>query len=482
MIKKGSLVQVDIESVAYKGKGLCRIDGMVLFVPGTLPGDKVEVRITKKKKNYAEGIVTQLLKSSDIRISPVCRHAGFCGGCTWQHATVEAQREFKSQQVREAVAHTAGLDPSIVKQILPCEDSLGYRNKMEYSFGPRKWLTPDEIASGVEFPKDSVYAGLHAPGRFDKIMDLEECFLQPSPSFQLLNMIKTWMIEQGVSAYDPVAHEGFMRHLVVRNSPKTGQWMVNIVTNGQNDEIFSALTQRLLEHHPSLTTILFTVNDTRSPVSYGKKEMITHGEGKILEELGHLKYWIRPQTFFQTNTKQAEVLFTTTREFVLQGSSTKNRDQARLLDLYCGVGSITLSMHDLFKECTGVEIVEESVLYAAENAQLNGITNCRFVSGDSSQILTHDFLSDQVFPGGIRPEDVLITDPPRAGMHPEVIRQILASGIHRVVYISCDPITMARDLGMLKDRYDVQVIQPVDMFPQTYHIENVSLLTLRSDS
>lgn len=481
MIKKGNLIQVEIESVAYKGKGLCKVDGMVLFVACTLPGDQVEVRIIKKKKSYAEGIVVKRIKDSEKRVPLACTHAEYCGGCTWQHASIEAQRVFKTRQVKEAVAHTAGINPSIVRDIIPCDQDLGYRNKMEYSFGPRKWLTPDEISSGAEFSKDGVYAGLHAPGRFDKIMDLSECHLQPPPSFELLNTIRSWMIEHGVSAYDPIDHRGFMRHLVVRNSPKTRQWMVNLITNGEDNDLYTSLTTHLLQTYPTISTLLFTVNDTRSPVSYGKKEIILHGDGKILEELGNLKFWIRPQTFFQTNTLQAEKLFSTARDFILNDHSEFNRERARLLDLYCGVGSITLTMHDLFSHCTGVELIEESVVYARENAQLNHISNCTFVSGDSSKILKPDFLTEHAFPGGIRPEDVLITDPPRSGMHPEVIQQICNSGIHKIIYISCDPITMARDLGLLKDTYDVHVIQPVDMFPQTYHIENVSCLTLKSN-
>ncbi len=480
MIKKGSQIQVEIERVAYKGKGVCRVDGMVLFVPGTLPGDNVEVRIIKKKKNYAEGIVVQRIKNSNQRTTPLCQHAGFCGGCTWQHATLDAQRSFKTEQVRDVMVHTAGLNPSVVRDIIACDKALGYRNKMEYSFGPRKWLTPDEIHSGVEFPKDGFYAGLHAPGRFDKIMDLQECHLQDSHSYSILATVRSWMTKRGITAYDPVTHQGFLRHLVIRNSPKTNQWMVNLITNGENDEIFYELTEHLVGQFPIITTLLYTVNDTRSPVSYGKREIITHGNGKILEQLGQYKYWIRPQTFFQTNTLQAEKLFNTAREFLLLTHHENNNQSARLLDLYCGVGSITLTMHDLFKECTGVELVEESVEYARENAQLNEIINCTFVAGDSSKILTEDFLLKHAFPGGIQPNDVLITDPPRAGMHPDVIQQLLGSGLHKILYISCDPVTLARDLGMLKERYDVQIIQPVDMFPQTYHIENVTLLSLKA--
>lgn len=483
MIKKGSIVQLEIEGVAYKGKGIARIEGMVVFVPGSLPGDIANVRIQKKKKNYAEGVVTQRVKNSPFRVTPICSHAEVCGGCTWQHAEIEAQRTFKTQQVKEAIAHTGGLSPDIVREIIECDVSLGYRNKMEYSFGSRKWMTAEEIASGVSFPTDGIYAGLHAPGRFDKILDLTECYLQPDPSFSLLKTVKSWMIQHQVTAYDPIQHTGFMRNLVVRNSPKTSQWMVNVVTNGENEQLFDSLTHSLLSAFPFLTTVLFTNNDTRSPVAYGKPEIVTHGDGKILEKLEDLSFWIRPQTFFQTNTLQAEKLFRIAREAILsQRSGNDQMERARLLDLYCGVGSITLSMHDLFEQCTGVELVEESVAFAKENAQLNQITNCEFMAGDSREIVSAEFLNTKAFPGGIRPEDVLITDPPRAGMHPFVVQQILECGIQLVVYISCDPITLARDLGMLKQKYDVLFVQPVDMFPNTYHIENVTLLKRKPDA
>jgi 23S rRNA (uracil1939-C5)-methyltransferase len=258
-----------------------------------------------------------------------------CGGCTWQHAEIEAQRTFKTQQVKEAVAHTGGLSPDIVRKIIECDVSLGYRNKMEYSFGSRKWMTAEEIASGVSFPTDGIYAGLHAPGRFDKILDLTECHLQPDPSFALLKTVKSWMIQHQVTAYDPVQHTGFMRNLVVRNSPKTSQWMVNVVTNGENEKLFDSLTHSLLSEFPFLTTVLFTINDTRSPVAYGKPEIVTHGDGKILEKLEDLSFWIRPQTFFQTNTLQAETLFRIAREAILsQRSANDQMERSRLLDLY----------------------------------------------------------------------------------------------------------------------------------------------------
>lgn len=481
MVKKGSTIQVEIEGVAYKGKGISRVDGMVIFVPGTLPGDIVDVRITKKKKNYAEAIVIQRVKDSKQRITPFCSHAETCGGCTWQHADLAAQRKFKTEHVKEAIIHNSGLESDCVREIIGCEHTLGYRNKMEYSFGSRKWLTPQEIASGISFPRDGIYAGLHAPGRFDKILDLTECHLQPSPSFEILISVKRWMMQNKITAYDPLNHSGFMRNLVVRNSPKTSQWMINLITNGEDLQLFESLTHSLLEEFPLLTTILFTINDTRSPVAYGKREIVTHGEGKILEKLEDLSFWIRPQTFFQTNTLQAEKLFQVAHDAILsQRATSKRKSFGRCLDLYCGVGSITLSMHDLFERCIGVELVEESVIYARENAQLNGIMNCEFIAGDSSKVVSSDFLNTVAFPGGIQADDVLITDPPRAGMHPSVVQQILESGIKLMVYISCDPITLARDLGMLKEQYDVLFVQPVDMFPQTYHIENVTLLKRKS--
>lgn len=468
-VRKGNVLDLEIERVAFGGKGVARRDGYVIFVGGALPGDLVRVRITRRKSSFAEAVVLQMLRPSDERVEPVCRHASVCGGCTWQALPYRRQTEVKRDLVMEAVERIGGLDPTLVEPVVSCDRELGYRNKMEYSFGTRRWLTPEEIASDRTFPTDGFHGGLHAPGRFDKILNLQECHLQEPVSFALLDFVRTWCRERDIEAYDPYRHSGFMRNLMVRTSRATGEVMVNAVCNGEDQEVFLALTEDLIKAFGQVSTVVFNINSTRSPVARGEYEIVTHGEGWITERLHGISFRIRSNTFFQTNSSQAERLFDAVRTAI-----PEHARGGLLLDLYCGVGTAALLLSDRFERCLGLELSPESVAFARENAQLNGIEGCEFLAGDVLDSITADGVREFGVP------DVVVTDPPRAGMHPGVVDALLELAAPVLIYVSCDPTTLARDLKKLGDRYEIGPIQPVDMFPQTYHIETVTRLTLKS--
>jgi len=463
-LKKGSVVELEIESTAFKGKGIAKVNGLAVFVPGTAPGDKVKAMITRKKKSFREAKVIELIKPSPIRVEPPCSHADTCGGCTWQHIPYANQIQFKEQHVRDHITRIAGLDESIVQPIIGCEKSLYYRNKMEYSFGKRRWLTDAEIKKN-EFVDDTGFAaGLHAPGRYDKILDLNECHLQDPISFMLLDTVRNFCLQNNVPAFDTHKNEGFMRHLVVRTSGHTDDLMVNIVTFRNEPEIIRKLTDILLESFPQITTIVNNVNDQTNPTAIGRFENVIHGPGYITDKIGSHSFKIHANAFFQTNTHQAEKLYTVARQYAELDNG------GHLFDLYCGVGTLSLFMADKADKVTGIEIVDVAVENANFNAKENRVDNAEFVLGDMKDTFNDAFLEKYGMP------DCVITDPPRSGMHPDVVQQLCSLDVSRLVYVSCNPSTMARDLKILKEFYDVEKVQPVDMFPQTYHIEAVAKL------
>jgi 23S rRNA (uracil1939-C5)-methyltransferase len=464
-LKKGHTVELTIESTAFKGKGVARHDGIAVFVPGTAPGDVVKARITKKKKKYREAKVLELLKPSSLRIQPKCSHAPVCGGCTWQHLPYPEQLAIKEQHVRDHMERIAGLDPDIVQPIIGCDREFYYRNKMEYSFAKRRWLTDEEIRRD-EYVDDKGFAGgLHAPGRFDKILNLNECHLQDPISYKILDFVRNYCIEHGIPAFDTFNNEGFMRHLVIRNAHFTDDLMVNLVTFEDDPERIGKLADALLEQFPSITTIINNVNDQPNPTATGRFERILHGTGYIVDQIGNHSFKIHANAFFQTNTRQAEQLYSVARNYAGIDNG------GHLFDLYCGVGTLSLFMADLADRVTGIEIVDVAVKNARFNAEENGVTNAEFVLGDMKDTFNDEFMAQNGRP------DCVITDPPRAGMHPDVVQQLAGLDVPRLVYVSCNPSTMARDLEILKEHYRVEEVQPVDMFPQTYHIEAVAKLT-----
>lgn len=467
-LKKGQEVELEIIDAAFKGKGLAKVDGLAVFVPNTTPGDKVKARIIKKKKKYREAKLLEILEPSPHRIEPKCRHANVCGGCSWQHIPYAKQLEYKSQQVRDHIERIGGLEGSIVKKGVGSEQEFYYRNKMEYSISARRWLTEEEIRSD-EFVDDSAFAaGLHAPGRFDKILNLKECHLQVPESFQILDFVRGYCIKHGITPYDTFEDSGFMRHVMIRNSFHTDDFMVNLVTFQDDQEIMKKLTSALLDEFPFITTVVNNVNDTKSPTAVGRYEHILHGPGYIVDNIGEFSFKIHPNAFFQTNTQQAETLYEIARSY----AELKEGDV--VYDLYCGVGTLSLFMSGPAKQVVGIELVDVAVENARFNAKENGVENVSFIKGDMKDVFTQKVVDEFGAP------NVLITDPPRAGMHPDVVERLCELKVPRIVYVSCNSSTMARDLKELSKVYEVEEVQPVDMFPQTYHIEAVAKLKLKA--
>lgn len=466
-LKKGEEVTLEIESAAFRGKGVAKVDGLAVFVYGTAPGDVVKARIIKKKKNYREAKLLEVLEPSKDRIEPKCQHANVCGGCSWQHVPYAKQLEYKGQQVADHITRLGGLSDTIIHPAMGSESEFYYRNKMEYSFSNRRWLTREEI-NRDEFVDDSGFAaGMHAPGRFDKILNLNECHLQRKESFEILDFVRNYCIQHDIPPFDAMKHEGFMRHLMIRNSFHTDDFMVNLVTYQDDQELIKKLSDELLEKFPIITTIVNNINDTKSPTSIGRIEKVIHGPGYIVDKIGDHTFKIHPNAFFQTNTAQAERLYETAREFA------DLKDGEIVYDLYCGVGTLSLFMSQKVEKVLGIELVDVAVQNAKFNAKENNIGNVSFIKGDMKDVFTQEMVDKFGAP------DVLITDPPRAGMHPDVVKRLKELKVPKLVYVSCDSSTMARDLKELAEVYDVLEVQPVDMFPQTYHVEAVAKLRLK---
>lgn len=466
-VKKGAEIELDINSAAYKGKGIGKLDGQAVFVPNTAPGDRVKTRIIKKKKSYLEGKLLEVLQEGPERIEPKCQHAQHCGGCNWQHVSYEHQLEFKQEQVRDHMHRIGNLTHLEVNKTLGCEDTFYYRNKMEYSMGHKRWLSREEIERD-EFVSDRCFAaGLHAPGRFDKILNISECHLQDPISYNILDFVRSWCKERDIPPYNRIDHKGFMRNLVIRKAYHTDDLMVNIVTYQDDQEIIEGMANDLLEEFPEITTIINNVNDTRRPTAEGRYEKVIYGPGFITDKIGRYRFNIDANAFFQTNTRQAERLYDVAKDYadIQQGDV--------VYDLYCGVGTLSLFLSDKAKHIVGIELEEVTIKNARKNAEENQVENVDFVEGDMKNVFTEEVTKEYGSP------DCLITDPPRSGMHPDVVERLKELKVPKLVYISCNSSTMARDLEELNEVYDILEIQPVDMFPQTYHIETVAKLRLR---
>ena len=467
-IKKGAEVEIDIDSAAFEGKGIGKLDGLAVFIPNTAPGDRVKARIIKKKSSYAEGKLLEVLEEGPERIPPKCQHAQNCGGCNWQHVSYEHQLEFKQQQVQDHMHRIGGLTHLDVNETLGCDNPFYYRNKMEYSIGHKRWLNREEIERD-EFVSDRCFAaGLHAPGRFDKILNISECHLQHPISYQILDFVRSWCIDHDIAPYNRIEKEGFMRNLVIRKAHHTDDLMVNIVTYQDDQGIMEQLSDALLENFPSITTIINNINDTKSPKAVGRYEKVLHGPGYITDHIGPYRFNIDANAFFQTNTAQAERLYDVARDYAdIQPGDV-------IYDLYCGVGTLSLFLSHNAKKVVGIELEHVTIENARKNASQNGVENVTFIKGDMKDVFTQDITNEHGAP------DCLITDPPRSGMHPDVVKRLKELQVPRLVYISCNSSTMARDLEKLHEVYEIQEIQPVDMFPQTYHIETVAKLRLKN--
>jgi len=466
-VKRGTRTELDVEELADDGTGIAHVDGIPVHVEDAVPGDRVKAYIYDTSSSRAEANLDTLLAPSDLRVEPRCRYADACGGCTWQHIDYEAQLDAKRRHVAEALEEHAGVDDVEVHPALPSPKRFFYRNKMDFDFSADRWLTHEEIDTGKEFDTDFAL-GLHVPGNFYKVLDLQECHLHSELSARLVNGIRNFVKEQGWAPWDIRNHEGFLRHLVLRTGEQTGDCMVNLVTYGAPEDRISGFGDFLRAEFPEVTTYVHTNHTGKSQNPEGE-EQVVFGPGVIYDEIGDYRFEISPSSFFQTNTLQAERLYEVARDFA------DLRPSDRLYDLYCGAGTISLFMSGHVDEVIGAELVEEAVANARTNAGMNGVDNCTFVSGDLKDLFTDDFVEMHGRP------DVLIVDPPRAGMHKGIVAQIAELAPERFVYVSCNPNTQARDLERLRDTYRIDAVQPVDMFPHTPHVETVVRLSARGE-
>ncbi len=457
-VKKGQQIETEISGIAFGGKGLVRINGMAVFVDQAVPGDTALIRINRKKKNYAEARVVELIKASSDRINPPCVYSGFCGGCKWQFLKYEVQLGYKRQHVRESLEHIGKLKDVQVHPTLPSPQIFGYRNKMEFTCTERRWLTPDEMQQ-PEIDK-GFGIGLHVPGTFFKVFDTKRCLLQPDLGNDLLDDVRQFIMSSGLPAYGLRSHQGFWRFLMLRHSDAFDRWMVNIVTAADDQQVLQPLANGLMQTYPGVTAVVNNITARKAGVTTGETEITIAGDSAIIDKIGSFEFEISANSFFQTNTPGASKLYDTVKRYAeLSGSET-------VLDLYSGTGTIPILLSDNAMEVIGLEMAPSAVADAKNNCRHNQVENCRFVPGDIRETLPT--ISD-------RP-DVLIIDPPRVGMHKDVAKQVAAMLPERIVYVSCNPATLARDLVLLKEAYQVQEVQPVDLFPHTYHIESVARL------
>ncbi len=465
---RGERLTLETVSFAFEGKAVARRDdGYVVFVEGALAHETVEVEVFKAKGSFAESKLIKVIEASPERRSPLCPYFGICGGCSLQHMTYEEQLKVKTLQVRDLFHRIGGMPEVEVLDAIGSEHEYHYRNKMEFSFSDERWLMADEI--GSDQPVDRYALGLHVRNRYDRVLDTKACFLPKRVVVDIMDFTRRFVKENELGVYHPDrTPEGFARFLMIRTSEYTHEIMVNFVASRRDDEAMEKYTKELLSTVPEVTTILFNINGRRAQVATGDSEIVTHGKGTISDKIGINQFQISANSFFQTNTKQAERLYQIAADF----AGLKKTDL--LWDLYCGTGTISLFVAPSVKEVLGVELVESAILDARKNADQNRVQHVNFVASDLKNAITsEEFLAEHPAP------DVMIIDPPRSGMHPDVVKQIIKLAPERISYISCNPATQARDLAMLKEIYEVKRVQPVDMFPQTYHIECVAELVRR---
>lgn len=458
------LPAVPFHGIADRGKGVGRTeDGLVVFAEGVVPGDVADIFVQKKKGGFAEGRLERLVQPSPDRIEPFCQHFSVCGGCKWQNLDYATQLRHKHQSVVDAFERIAKVPVGEMQPILGSPETVFYRNKLEFAFASKRWLLNEELNTGIVAGSG---LGFHKAGAFDKVIDIEKCWLQTEPSNALRNAAREIALEQGLDFYDVRRHTGFLRNMMVRLCT-TGEIMVLFSFAYDDQEAIQAYLSALLDRFPTLTTLVYCINDKLNDTVFDREMIAWHGKGYVIEQLGSLRFKIGPKSFFQTNSRQAKALYDTTREFAgLTGNE-------RVFDLYTGTGSIALYVADLCKEVIGIEEIPEAIEDAKENQLLNNIDNAVFYAGDVRRVLSPEFIEKHGKP------DVVITDPPRAGMHEKAILFLLELAAPRIVYVSCNPATQARDIQLLSELYRVVKVRPVDMFPHTHHIENVTLLELK---
>ena len=461
---------ITITGVAAEGKAIARVDNLVVFVPDVVPGDVVDLQIKRKKHSYAEAEAVKVHRYSDKRAIPFCQHYGVCGGCQWQVLDYSEQLKYKQQQVVDNLSRIGKVVLPEISPILGSEQTQGYRNKLEYTFSNKRWLTREEVAQNVVYDQMNA-VGFHIPGAFDKVLAIEKCWLQDDISNRIRNAIRDYAYEHQYTFINLRTHEGMLRNLIIRTST-TGELMVILVAQiktGEEMRLFETLLQYVADSFSEITSLLYIINNKVND-SIGDLEVHTFkGEDHIFEEMEGLRFKVGPKSFYQTNSRQAYNLYKVARQFAgLTGNEL-------VYDLYTGTGTIANFVSRQAHRVIGIEYVPEAIEDARINSEINGIDNTLFFAGDMKDILTEDFIREHGRP------DVIITDPPRAGMHPDVVNVILQSAPKRIVYVSCNPATQARDLQLLDSKYSVKAVQPVDMFPHTYHVENVVLLEIRQE-
>ena len=474
-LKRGSILEkIEIAEAVSEGKTIARKDNMVIFIAGGVPGDIADLRIEKVKSSFAEARVVKIHKPSPHRIIPFCAHFGTCGGCTWQHMTYAMQLQYKQKQVEDAIIRLGKIESPVILPIIPSQKTQHYRNRLDFAFSNKRWLTTDEIASGEQFEPNAL--GFHVPKRFDKILDIGKCFLMDDLHNEIRLAIKEICLQHGFSFYNQISQQGLMRNIVLRKTG-SGEWMLLVIfQSNEKDKIDFFLTE-IEKRFPQITSLLYIINPKRNDTFIDLPVNVFSGKDHITEEMpagendsdpAMLKFRISAKSFYQTNSDQAYVLYKVTREFAaLTGNEL-------VYDLYTGTGTIAQFISKKAKKVIGIEQTPDAIEDAKANSKRNGITNTEFFAGDIKDSLTSEFVKLHGKP------DVIITDPPRAGMHEQVVNRLIEIAPQRIVYVSCNPATQARDLALLSAKYELVKVQPVDMFPHTVHVENVALLALKN--
>ncbi len=461
------LNNIEIETVAAEGNAIARVEGKVLFVPQCVPGDIVDVQVNRKRKGYMEGTVLKLVQPSPMRLEPFCEHYGVCGGCKWQPLPYEKQLEFKQQQVIDQLTRIGHLDLPEIMPILGSEKTKYYRNKLEFTFSNRRWILSEEDAESLS-PIEKLGLGFHVSGFFDKVLDIKQCHLQREPANAIRLFIKEYAIKNELSFFDLREQTGFLRNMIVRTT-STGEVMLIVVFAHEDVEARKALLDAVKEQFAEITSLHYIINNKRNDSISDLEAIHYSGEDCVYEQMEGIKFRISPKSFYQTNSEQAYRLYSVVREFAdLKGDEV-------VYDLYTGTGTIGLFLSPKAKKVVGIEYVKEAIDDAKINAQNNGITNSFFYAGDMKDMLTGEFIEENGHP------DLVVLDPPRAGIHPDVAAVLLEAAPKRMVYVSCNPASQARDLAILSEKYEITKVRPVDMFPHTHHVENVVALRLKNN-
>lgn len=464
---KKFLQNIEITDIAEEGRGVGKSDDLVIFIDKAVPGDIVDVELIRRKKKFFEGRIQRLVRPSEHRTEAFCQHFGICGGCKWQHLTYGAQLHFKQKSVSDALQRLAKVELTGMEAILGSAATRYYRNKLEYTFSDKRWLSDADMNAGAEMEMNAL--GYHIPGRFDKILDIEHCYLQAEPSNAIRNEVRQYALENGLSFYNLRNHEGALRNLVIRTS-STGELMVIVVFAYPEEHQVKGMMDFIASRFSEITSLLYIINQKKNDTIFDQDINIYSGRDHIFENMDGLQFKIGPKSFYQTNSGQALELYKIARDFA--GFS----GHELVYDLYTGAGTIANFIARDVKKVIGIEYVPAAIEDARINSEINGIKNTRFFAGDMKDILNGDFIAEHGKP------DVVITDPPRAGMHPDVVKRLLEMEARKIVYVSCNAATQARDIASLKEKYQISRIRPVDMFPHTQHVENVVLMQLRDSA